>query len=135
MKRKAQLSVVEMGFVLLLLSTYLLYLGTLPSVPSPDPQYQIDSALDSLYYSEEYRDLFLNENLDIALPTGNWTNVTEYLNRSFSSYELIIASESQEKYIETCSASYYKSFSERILVVDTSGEEYEFRKLSLGVCA
>ena len=130
--KRAQISVVE-GILMILLFVFFFSSLTLYSQTTyTGSSVNLDSLLDSIYYSENYRDIIMNEDLSSEELSQDWSEIESVLNNSVGSYELILLNKTTNKKITECQASYGKNFEERIF--GSSQDEYEFRKLRIGVC-
>ncbi len=130
---KAQFSVIEIGFVLLLLFTFMIHIKPFGFEFQDDKKILVDSYLHSLKFNSTIRDLVLNENLSNSSLSQNWSQVDIYLGESFLSYSLNVGNSTTTKSIISCSGAYGKYVSEDIIATDSSNN-YDFRKISLGVC-
>ena len=134
--RKSQFSIVETIFVILLflsvIGTYTLYNN---NYNSKDYSISLESAIDSIYYSLDYRELFINENIEISAITEDWSFLNNTLSNMFNKYELILLDESQtiSKTIFSCEEVNGKMYTERIISIN-SGNQFNFRIVRLGVC-
>jgi len=131
--KKALISVFEIAFVFLIFSSSIIYFNKVSNQIEPDYKLTIESSLNSLYYLNETRYIFMNEDLLSSTLTQNWTNISIYLNSSFKNYEFIISNNSISKKIFSCNATYNKYFSEKIIAI-SNNTNFEFRKIRLGVC-
>ena len=98
-----------------------------------DHKISIDSFLDSVYYSEDFRNLTFDEDLSQTTLSEDWGQLQLLLDNSFSNYELILSNISNSKYIFSCDAKYNKYYSEKIISI-RNNTSFEFRQLRLGVC-
>jgi hypothetical protein len=131
--RKCQVSFIEFVLIFLLFGFLFTSINYSNSISEEDRKYSVDSFLDSLYYDSEVRNLSLDENLSSSSLTENWDNVEIYLNSTFLNYELIISNSLDSKKIFNCNEDYEKYFSERIISIKNN-TNFEFRKVTLGVC-
>lgn len=133
MNKQSQISFVEFVLVFLLFGFLFTTLHYDTNLSEKDYKLTIDSFLDSIYYSENYRSLIIDEDLSKSTLTGNWTNFQAQLNKSFTNYEFIISNSSYSKKIYSCSAIYNKYYVERFISIKNN-TKYDFRKIKLGVC-
>ncbi len=133
MVKKAQISIIEFTFVMVLLSATIGYLIYSFPLQSQDYDITLNSMLDSIYYSEDYRAIFMDENLAVGAKTENWNSLSSVLNKTLGNYELILYDDTNEKYIFSCNETLGKKFSERIIAIKNN-TLYDFRKIRLGVC-
>ena len=133
---KAQITVVEMGLLFLLFGTILGVLGM--HFYEDDSNYisQVDSFLDMIYYSNQFRSLFMGEDLGSSAISEDWIDLGVLLNNSFGSgnYEVILSNLSNSKKIYSCESNYEKYYVERILSINNN-TLFEFRMIRLGVCS
>lgn len=129
----AQISFFE--FVLIFLLFGFLFTSSIYDSKTIDKDHKIgvDSFLDSIYYSEDFRNLTFDENLSASALSEDWTQVQLLLDNSFNNYELILSNSSDSKHIFSCDAKYNKYYSERIISIKNN-TRFEFRQLRLGVC-
>lgn len=136
MKRKlrSQVSVFEIAFGLTLFFSFILYFGFY-SVEKEIGIHktQVDTFIDSIYYSEEFRTIFTSEDLSSSSITQNWTNFSTYANDSFLTYSLVLSNETTNKIIYSCNESSGKEITEKIIAIKDN-DYYEFRKITFGVC-
>lgn len=130
---RAQVSIIELPFVFLLFGFILFYLHTNLDFNDQDHKLQIESFLDSIYYNENFRNEIFLENLSSDIITSNWSNFSLLANSSFSNYELIISTDILSKKIFSCDDTYNKYYSENIISIQNN-TNYEFRKITFGVC-
>jgi len=129
-----QISVVEMAFVIMLFSIAMVNVVTFEnSGASVDYKFQIQSALDTIYYDSNFRDIILGENLASPSLTENWSGINDSLHLLFVNYEIEIANSTVSKLIFSCDAQYNKFYDERVIAIKNASY-FEFRKLKLGVC-
>lgn len=131
--KKSQITIVELPLLFLL---FLFIVGNLfysNDFSQVDHKLSIDSFLDSVYNSNEFRKQIMFEDLSTNNIVENWSNLSLYLNNSFSNYEFIISNSSVDKYIFSCNSSYNKIYSQRIVSI-YNNSVFEFRKITLGVC-
>ncbi len=131
--RQSQVSFIEFVLVFLMFGFLFTTITYSNSIIDEDRKYTVDSMLDSLYNLEEFRNLTLDEDLSSSSLTGDWDNIESYLNSSFLGYELLISNNSFSKKIFSCSETYEKYFSENIISIKNN-TEFDFRKVTLGVC-
>ena len=135
---KAQITVVEIPLLFLLLSGALIYFNYNNNNDNSfnhveDYSLTINSFLNSIYYSNNFRKTIMLEDLSNNALTQNWTNISFYLNKSFLNYELVISNKTVTKNIFSCNATYNNYYSENIITI-YNNSKYEFRKIKLGVC-
>lgn len=131
---KSQISIIELPFVFLFFSVFIGYIYFNPVDISYNSQESLDSFIDSIYYSENFRDLIFSEDLSNSAVTEDWSNLQIDLDSAFSNYELLIANKTVSKTIFSCNSSYEEVFTQRILSIQNSSV-FEFRKITLGVCS
>lgn len=131
--KKTQISVIELPMLFLLFGFALVYFNTSLDFNDIDYKLRIDSFLDSLYFSENFRNTIYNENLSSNSITSNWSNFSNLANSSFLKYELIISNNTISKTIFFCNDSNNKYFKEYILSIQNN-TNFEFRKIKFGVC-
>ena len=131
---RSQISVVELILVISLFSFTLISITNFQNVGSKvDYKFQIQSALDAIYYNSSNLQEIVLENLSSGVITSNWTLINNTLKNMFLNYELIISNNSKSKLIFSCDGQYNKFYDERITIGLVNGN-YEFRKIILGVC-
>jgi len=130
---KGLISVFEITFLFILFFSSITYFGILTNHEEKDYKFNIESSLDTLYFYEQNRVLFMEEDLSNLTTTGNWTNISNILNSIYLNYELVISNNSISKKIFSCNSSNEKYYTERIISIENN-EIYEFRKIKLGVC-
>ena len=130
---KSQITVIEVTLVAVLFAFTIPFLFTGSTPESSDYKYFTDSLLDTIHKNESYRSVFMDESLAAATRSEDWSAVLEFLNKSVTSYELVIANESVREAIVECTPSDFKYLSERIIAIEDN-DNYEIRKLMLGVC-
>ncbi len=131
--KKGQFSIVEIAFVILLISSGLYYVYEIQQPLPENYNFQIESALNSLYINDSFRSLVISEDLSVSGVSGNWTLISNLLDAMFSEYELQVSNISVSKNIFSCSSNYNKYYDERVVGV-SDGSVYEFRTVRLGVC-
>ncbi|MCA9497020.1 MAG: hypothetical protein KC589_08810 [Nanoarchaeota archaeon] len=131
--KKSLFSVVEIPLVIVLFVSAFVYYGTMNQPNDVNYKFNIDSMLDSMYYSENYRHLIMDENLSSLTIDGNWSNVSSVLSEAFLNYELIIFDSDNGKKIFSCSSKFDKFYGERVISIKDN-DIYDFRKIRLGVC-
>lgn len=132
-EKKSQITVIEISFVLLLFIFVIGYFSLDFKSSQNDYVYNIDSFLDALDYSNEYRINIMQEDLTNIAITEDWSNLEILLNNSFNYYEFIILNSSHSKVIFSCNATINKYFTERIVAIEDN-DNYNFRRIRLGVC-
>lgn len=130
--RRAQVSSIEILFALMLFGTYVFYISDNSVETQRDYAKSIDSALDSIYNNDNYRNIMMGEDLSKSINTRDWNPLLTVLDNSYSSYELVISNSTNQKTIISCSDGYNKYLSQRVIAVNSS--DYQFRKIRLGVC-
>lgn len=132
--KKSQLTVIEVSLLIIFSSFFLLSLSYISQENVvPDYSFTVETFLDSIYYSGDFRSQVINEDLSVVGVTEDWSSLELLLNDSFLKYELIISNTTSSKSIYSCSADNTKIIRERIIAINNS-EQYEFRLLRLGVC-
>jgi len=132
--KKGQISAIEIPIIFLLLSSALIYFNFTSDLSNNiDYSLTIDSFLNSLYFSNQFRKNIMLENLSTTTIIQDWSQVDTLLNKSFSNYELIISNKTTSKYIFSCNATYNKYFSQKTIAI-YNNSNFEFRKITLGVC-
>lgn len=132
--KKAQFSVIELIFLILLFSLISSYIFFDFKISHKDYNVMLETGLDSIYYSEGFREEILAENLGVEGLTQDWTLLNQTLSKMFNKFEFIILSSSDSKIIFSCGEISGKLFDERIISIDGNGDNYDFRKIRLGVC-
>ena len=134
LNKKAQISAFEMTMATILLFSSIMYFGYYIDEKSIGfHKTQIDSFLDTMYYSEDFRNIIMNEDLSQVTLTEDWTNISLLLNTSFRNYEILISNETVTKTIYSCTEDSGKEYSEKIIAI-LDNDYYEFMKITLGVC-
>lgn len=128
----AQFSVIELSFVFLLFIFSISFFSAKSNVENVDYGYSVESFLDSIYYSEDFRSLMLDEDLSNGAITEDWSSFEEIVGRNFNSYSIAISNLSISKNIATCTGD-FKYVSERLISIENN-DNFEFRMISLGVC-
>jgi len=128
-----QFSVVEILFVILLIGSVSGYILFDFKEVNKDYSTFVESGLDVIYYSEDYRNIIINENLQVGGLTENWNNLELALSDMTNNFELIILDNSDSKVIFSCNETSGKILDERVISVN-SGDKFSFRKVRLGVC-
>lgn len=131
--KKSQFSVIEVIFLVLLFSVISSYVFFDFKIPQKDYNLLLETSLDSIYYSEDYRQIIIDESLILSSLTEDWSQINVSLEKMLGDFELIVLDGSRSKVIVSCVESSGKVFDERIITVD-SGDSYDFRKIRLGVC-
>ncbi len=129
---RCQFSVIEMTFVFLLFLFAVTFFVSKSNIAQVDYKYNVESFLDSIYYSEDYRDLFFDEDLSNIAITQDWSTFNDFVNNSFNNYEFVLSNNSVSKNIITCDGD-YKYYSQRVISIKDNSN-FEFRKIKLGVC-
>jgi hypothetical protein len=100
-------------------------------------QVKLNSLIDSIYFSEKFRDNIFNENISNPSLSTNWQELNTILKNSLNDYELKLITDSNSKLIFSCSKNYeeysYVYFVERILFIKDNNN-FEKRIIRLGVC-
>lgn len=131
---KSQVSAFEMTLGIILLFSTVMYFGYYFGEQNIGVhKTQVESFLDTIYYGEEFRNILMDEDLSQVNLTQNWANVSTLLNNSFRSYEVLVSNETVSKTIYSCNGTSGKEYSEKIITIKDNNN-YEFRKLTLGVC-
>lgn len=131
--RKSQISVIELPFMFLLLGFILFYFYSSIDFNETSHKLEIESFLDSIYYSENFRTQIFQEDLSSLIVTSNWSNFSQIASISFLNYELIISNNTVSKKIFSCNSTYNKYYVENILSIENNNN-FEFRKIMFGVC-
>lgn len=131
--RKCQISIIEYSFVILLIITGFGYLYNSYSVETSDYKFTVESLLDSVYYSEDYRNIIMDEDLTNINIIQDWSSLLNLLEENLGKFELVISNDSNEKVLALCNETTTKIFSERIISIKDNSN-FEFRKIKLGVC-
>lgn len=132
---KSQLSIVEVAFVLLLFSFVAVYFSfDFDLNEQKNYQVNLDSSLNSIYYSESFRNKIMSEDLSVEAFTNDYGDLESLLENMYVNYEFIISDDVNSKKIFTCSDSSMKYYSEKIISISDSGNIYNFRKIRIGVC-
>lgn len=131
--RKSQISVIELPFMFLLLGFILFYFYSSIDFNETSHKLEIESFLDSIYYSENFRTQIFQEDLSSLIVTSNWSNFSQIASSSFLNYELIISNNTVSKKIFSCNSTYNKYYAENILSIENNNN-FEFRKIMFGVC-
>lgn len=134
MNKKAIVSVFEVAFMILLISSSLVYIGMVRQADAPNYAATVESFADAMYHSEEYRITFMNESLSSPTPTEEWNDLEILLNRTFTSYEIILLNSTTQKTIYTCTPRTGKVVTEKIFFMGINNTHFEFRTLRFGVC-
>lgn len=136
MEMKAQISIVESVLFIVLFLSFAYAYGTIhfQNEQQIETSIDVDTMMDLLYARNDTHQVIEAENLSTTTVTGNWTNVTNMLSVSFSSYEIIVYNLSTEKYIVSCNATYSKRYSERLYAI-SNNSNFDFRVLRVGVCS
>lgn len=132
-KKKSQISVIEMAVVLGLFGAFSIYFGSLVEVNQVDYQFQIDSLLDSIYYSEDYRSVIMSEDLTSSELSQDWDEIINFIEEDVENFEIVVGNLSNEKIVTFCTGVYHKSFSEKVISIEDN-DNFEFRKIRIGVC-
>ena len=137
--RRSQIALFEIAFVLLLFFGALTYFANVSyEKKSSDYQATVESFADVLYKNETFRNVIKNENLGNANLNQDWSEIEELLNNSFLNYELIVRGPPGNPNVQEvflCNKSYGKVITQRIVSGnDTDSNNYELRRVTLGVC-
>lgn len=131
---KSQVSVFEIGFAVTLLFAFTIYFGFYIMDDGVGVhKTQVESFTNSMYYSEEFRNLFMNEDLSQSTITQNWTNFSNLASNAFVSYSLVLSNETINKTIYSCTEISGKEITEKIMFIRDNNYS-EFRKITFGVC-
>ena len=130
--KKAIITVIEMSLLVLMFVSVSYYMTSNPVFDHPY-QESVDSMLDAIYQSGDFSQMVLSENLSAFFPSQDWTSISRILNESYNDYELIISNTTYSKKIYICQARYSKINSQRIITI-SNNTQFEFRKVTLGVC-
>lgn len=95
--KKAQFSIVEIIFLVLLFITISGYIFFDFKIPDKDYHLYLESSLNSIYYSEDFRDLILNENMSISTLTENWSSFNSTLSKMGNNFDFTIVSDDSKK--------------------------------------
>lgn len=132
---KSQISIVEIAFVLLLLSFTAVYFSFNFDLSEPkNYQVNLDSSINSIYYSENFRNKIMSEDLSVEAYTNDYSDLQLILDEMYLNYEFIISDNINSKKIFACSDNSMKYYSEKIIAVPNNGNSFSFRKITLGVC-
>jgi len=131
--KKSLISVFEIGFLFFLFTGTLIYINLVPQPTNQDYKFTIESSLNSIYYNQNNRMVFMNEDLSTTTVNGDFSNISNYLDSIFLNYELIISNNSVSKTIFSCNSTSEKFYGEKIISI-RDNTIFEFRKIRLGVC-
>ena len=129
---KGQITVVEAAFIFMLMVGAIGYFVAKPLNSSLSYQKNIDSLADAIYYSENFRILFMDEDLSILSKSGDWSSFENFLNSSVFEYDLLIGNFTYNKTIYSCEGD-FKEFAERVISI-RDNDYVDFRYFRLGVC-
>lgn len=130
---KCQMSTVEIALVVMIFAFGISCLRFSNVFSQQDYKFSVDSALDSIYYSEDFRDIILSEDLSSSSPTQNWDDLKSLLDDMFINYEFVLSNVTYNKALYSCSNGYEKYIAQRIIAIKDN-DNYDFRVVSLGVC-
>jgi len=135
---KSQISIIEIIFIILLLSVFFSYYSYNPDMFFQEKEYknELNTIADSIYYSENYRDLIINENLtNNSIDYTKWNNFNQTISKLISNYEIIIRENNLSKNIFNCSGKIKnREFVERIIFCNNLSTVCKFRKIQIGGC-
>ena len=130
---KAQISIVELTLAMVLFAGFSASFGLIDQPSLQDPQLQLESLSESLYYLGDYRESLLLENLSDSTPSQDWSSLESILDSELTNYELVVGNQTVEKILQQCQGTFYESFSEKFVTV-LNETEYDFRFIRIGVC-
>jgi hypothetical protein len=137
--KKTQISSIEVLFLISFFFSFLIYLtfNFNSDYFEEKQQVKLNSLIDSIYFSEKFRDNIFNENISNPSLSTNWQELNTILKNSLNDYELKLITDSNSKLIFSCSKNYeeysYVYFVERILFIKDNNN-FEKRIIRLGVC-
>ena len=138
--KKSQMSIIESVFMIMLFvvfSTYYSY-DTNSLIATQDYTFSIDSAVNSIYYSDDYRNIIFEEDLlNSTIDFVKWDSMNQTLSNMFYNFELVITDDTgnYSKTIFECKQGMYnKLLSERMFFCGADLDNCNFRVLRLGVC-
>ncbi len=139
--RNAQISIIEFPMLIMLFSLFIGGIYIIPNLAQNDFSNNIESFLDSVYYSDDFRENVILENLSKDSLDVDWSNLNLILSEVYGdgNYEIIISNLTYSKVIFSCNASLNKYYAERIISIFNNSNTdnnsiYDFRKIKLGVC-
>jgi len=137
-KKKTQMSIVESVFMIMLFIAFTTYYSYDVNVlvPEQDYTFTVNSAVDSIYYSNDYRvDVFTENLTNSAVSSAKWSGLNQTLSKMFYNFEVVIRENNNSKTIFSCKPGMYsKMFSERMMFCGNDFSNCNFRALRVGVC-
>lgn len=137
--KRSQTSVFEVALMLLLFFGSVTYLSSLNfEKRTTDYQVTLESFADILNENDSFRAVILQEGLGDSTLDEDWSEILGFLNSSFGDYSLLIEGRppsSSSIQVRSCSSSFGKVLTKRIVAGnDTLLNNYEFKRITLGVC-
>lgn len=133
MSKKSQFSLIEVAFLLLIISVGFSLFNNNLKIPENSNSFYVESLIDTIVYNESYRTMFILENVSNSSIEQDFTNLSLLLNRTLFNYEFSIKVNNTVKKIYSCDGTYEKILAERIIAIKNN-TEYEFRTIQLGAC-
>ena len=131
---KSQFASIEIILLILLFAFSTAYFYKPIDSTLQDYKLNIDSALDTIYYSDDYRSIIMNEDISLSSHTEDWSDINTTLSDFYRNFELILSDDNLSKNIFSCSGDFNtKYYTERVIAIEDN-DNFEFRKLRLGVC-
>ena len=130
---KSQFSVVEIAFVILLITVAISYVSFDFYTSSKNYNLILETGLDSLMNDMTFRDLVIKEDIIDKSVNLDWSNIGTKLDSMLVKYELIIYDDVESQLIYSCEEINGKIYDERLVLV-SSDNDFDFRKVRLGVC-
>lgn len=133
--KKCQISVFETmySFLIVILMFSFYFYNSTKNINDKQYKYNIDSMLNSIYYSENFRSQILNENISEEALSQDWSLLNNTLKKAYSSYEFVIKNSTVSKKIFECDPTYSKIYSSKIIAIENN-DNFKFREIILGVC-
>ncbi|MCA9486379.1 hypothetical protein H6501_00155 [Candidatus Woesearchaeota archaeon] len=134
--KKGLVSISEIVFLLFLFSSVMIFVNreVMSKNTFESDHLEVESLLLSLYYSDEFRQLVVEEDLSQASVSGNWLSLETLLASQLGNYEILVGNLSTQKVLVACDAQNFK-VQAQVPVVAFNETSSEFRYLQLGVCS
>ena len=134
--KKGQFSAVEILLMIIMFATVATFFGNNPLSTSNDFKYSVESSINSIYQSNNYRNSIIDENLSTDTNSQNWSSLENLLNKKYNSYKVKILNKTSKKTIlDKCNQTYNNKLISEKIVSTTGNDKYEFRRIRLEVCS
>lgn len=130
--KKSQITVIEVSFIFILFFGVISFFVVKPCVSEINYQKSIDSVADSIYYSEYFRSIIMDEDLTDSIKTEDWSAFESFMDSILPTYDFVISNVTLSETLYSCDGD-FKEFAERIISIKNN-DIFEYRTFRIGVC-